>query len=828
MEEASMCSNNMRNNSLDRSFKVITLFLTGVILAGCNKPEEKPEPDPEPNTPPEPKELVITGDVSSISAFSATLSGTLNLANAMRDYKFGILVSEKEDARINEGLDLESKELSSQNKFSVTTDRLKPDTKYFFKAYLYVDGIYRYGEVKSFKTSSFEISVVTQKETDVATRTVTLHGKVSVDEEFASATDVGFRYADSEEDLTAGKDKYTKGNLGENGVFSKSLEGLKPETTYYYRACASYNNLEVFGGIRSFTTDKEETPEPQEFIITLDATQISAFTAILVGEAHPTPEMGTVVLGFILSDKADPDRNNSMDYPVTEMDKQNQFKAHIDNLLPKTHYYYKAYIQYGGLYHYGDTKTFETPEALTVTTEPASDITHESARLNGSVTILSDYISAPLITGFIYSLYPESLTEEAMNLDVPPTDFHAIVCDRNADGSFGGKTEELSPNSLYYYRAFAFYQDGFYGELGEVKTFKSLEKPGLNEVSDWSIIYDGRTDVTNSDGSVSRVEAFRFNYTGDNYFFVRTVTPTEINQSYNGDIKSFFENEANYLASRAKSQGVSVSRLTGVFDKSVKSTVYDLLIHDKYIAFMIEITDDGTATGNYTKIAIDVMEESPSSGFLRWLGQWKISDGKTSFIVDISSCEANYLYYVHGWETGSGVSVQMNGSEDWFFARYRKDDGMISFYGQDIESFYDTDFNATAYKVFAGEYIHNGISYIDVEGVDYLYDIAHSKVKDGVFTLIPESFEVWDGTTVTYNLMRYYEYVSNNQKWYHYNSSGIPVFTDQTVSMTRVNSPSAPTPFKAPATRKRLKTRGLHVHQDKGEARKGRNLIVSR
>ena len=199
----------MKKDSLDRFFKVIALLLMVVILADCNKrePYNNSEPDPEPIITPEPKEMVITGEVSSISAFSATMSGTVNLTSDMKDFKFGILVSKKEDARINEGIDLESKELSSQNSFSVTTDRLKPDTQYYFKAYLHTGGLYRYGEIKSFKTSAFELSVITQKETDVTSKTVTFNGKVTVDNEFSSATEVGFRYATSQEDLTSGKEK---------------------------------------------------------------------------------------------------------------------------------------------------------------------------------------------------------------------------------------------------------------------------------------------------------------------------------------------------------------------------------------------------------------------------------------------------------------------------------------------------------------------------------------------------------------------------------------------------------------------------------------------
>lgn len=818
-------TDDMKNYS--RIFRAFLLGILGIVLAGCNKPAEKPEPDPTPVVNPDAKETVITGDATSVSAFSATLSGTVNVTGGMQGVRFGVLVSEKEDAARDESLDLESKELGSKNQFKVTTDRLKPDTRYFFKAYLLSDGIYRYGDVKSFKTASFEISVITQKETEVSSQTVTFHGKYLVDKEFSSALEVGFRYAPSEEELTSGKDRYVKGEKGQEGVFSKTVEGLKPATTYYFRACAAYNDWEVFGEIRSFTTEGGQEPTPQEAVITLDVTEVNAFGVTLNGEAHPTTEMGGIQLGFLVSDQPEPSLGNAMDYSTQELDKEDRFKVQIDGLWPETRYYYKAYILYGGLYRYGETKSFETSAALSVTTGDATDITYATARLSGSFSILDELPSSPgVVVGFLYSIFAESLTDDLLDGDDRPSDFHAILCDQQADGSFSGTADGLTPNSTYYYRAIAIFDDQSYGAFGEVRTFKSAEKPGLQEVADWSIRYDGRTALTQSDGSVATVESFSFKYTGDNYFFVRTVTSEEINKQYNGDIKAYFEGQAGYLASQARSLQVPLSELTGVFDKSTRSTWYDLLIHDKYTAYMIEVTADGTATGRYAKSPCIVVEETPTNSFRRWLGRWRITDGSATFYVDISSCEANYLYYVNGWETGSGVSVQMNGSDDWFFARFRKEDGMIVFYGQDVASYYDSAGARSSDKVFAGGYSYNGEYCIDVEGVDNWYDIAHSEIKYDTFTLVPESFTFDDGSVVTYETMQYFEYVYSSRNWYTYNSRGIPIFTGQTVQMNGVAA-NAPMPFKAAAPRELARSRGLHVHQDRqaGRSGKGRRSI---
>lgn len=820
----------MKTDIFHRTLGSLVVLLAGALLIGCNRPEEQNIPDPVPDpVDPEPKEWVITGDASSVSAFSATLSGTVNPVGEPGTFQFGVLVSEKEDVDRDESMDLSSKELGSQNQFKVKTDRLKPETRYYFKAYVLYGGVYRYGEVKSFMTSPFDMSVITQKETDVTSRAVTFHGKVSVEKEYAASIEVGFRYATREEDLTSGKDKYTQGEKEEKDAFSKTLDGLKPATTYYYRASATLNDFEVFGEIRSFTTDEEAVPPQEEAIVTIDATDIDSFGVTLVGEAHPTSEMGEVLLGFLISEQEEPDRNNGMDYSTRELDKQNQFKVKVNQLRPETRYYYMAYILYGGIYHYGSILSFETPASLSVTTGSASDITFASAVLSGSATVLTEYPEADLRVGFVYSIFPESLSDESLDGDVLPADFHAVFCDRGADGSFSGTADGLTPNCLYYYRAFAGYDDDSYSKCGEVRTFTSLENPALQEISNWQISYDGRVNHQESDGTVYPLEAFHFKYTGDDYFFISVVTPEAVNYSYDGDIKMFFENQAGLFVSRAKNLGVSVPELSGIFDKSGTSTYFDILIHGNYSAYLIEITEDGTATGRYAKCPCIIVEESPTEGFRRWIGRWRISDGSSSLFIDVTSCEANYLYYVNGWETGSGVSTQMNSSEDWFFARYRREDGTISFYGQDIESFYDKEAGSNADKSFAGRYFVDGSPYIDVEGIDHWYDISHTVIKASSITLVPESFVLNNGTTATYESMRYFEYLYSEQLWYPYNESGVPVFTGRTVSMSGVNTSSAPHAPRAAVPRELTKTRMvLRVHQDKGAPRKAPGSPVKR
>ena len=59
-----------------------------------------------------------------------------------------------------------------------------------------------------------------------------------------------------------------------------------------------------------------------------------------------------------------------------------------------------------------------------------------------------------------------------------------------------------------------------------------VEKLVVNERSDWHVSYVAREDWVNDDGSVDRVEHFKFNYTGKGYYIVRLVRPEDFEGVY--------------------------------------------------------------------------------------------------------------------------------------------------------------------------------------------------------------------------------------------------------------------------------------------------------
>ena len=350
----------------------------------------------------------------------------------------------------------------------------------------------------------------------------------------------------------------------------------------------------------------------------------------------------------------------------------------------------------------------------------------------------------------------------------------------------------------------------------------------LTERTDWRIKYLGRADYTEEDGSVSRVEEFSFNYTGSGYFIVRAYTADDMASFYDNDIKSMIKGEVEYEVSLAENEGIEFYENTNsVFNADTKTVFFDLIIHGDYTAYLIEINKDGKPTYNYAKSVINVEEESPSEGFLQWIGSWHVTDGSVGYDIVVSSCEANYLYYVDGWETGDAVQEQMTQERDWIFARYRSQDSNLSFYGQYLMSYEEGGLqdsqgnNVWVDQMFVGTYLtassdKNGE--VDAEGAYSGYDIAHTvRQVNGQVILEPERFTFDNGFEAVYHSMRYSRFCYDEENWLHYNDTGVPTFTNHTMVMEPLPGTKASIVHRR--TKEMVKRTQPQAHVDKGASR---------
>lgn len=100
-----------------------------------------------------PKELSVTGSVTDITPFGATISGWANIDPALTvAAKFGVIVSENSNPSYSNGMQYSSYELKSDNSYQVEVEDLTPGTEYYYLSYVRIGDIYTYGDVRSFST----------------------------------------------------------------------------------------------------------------------------------------------------------------------------------------------------------------------------------------------------------------------------------------------------------------------------------------------------------------------------------------------------------------------------------------------------------------------------------------------------------------------------------------------------------------------------------------------------------------------------------------------------------------------------------------------------
>lgn len=313
----------------------------------------------------------------------------------------------------------------------------------------------------------------------------------------------------------------------------------------------------------------------------------------------------------------------------------------------------------------------------------------------------------------------------------------------------------------------------------------------VTERTDWKVEYKGRVDYKEDDGTVSRVEEFFFNYTGDNLFFLVTLSDEDYANFYDSQVKNLIDGEVKDLNTRAQNEGKQVSEMDNVYTKRIKTLYADIMIHGWYNAFLVELDRNGKATYNYCRADMEVKEEAASPDYLGWLGTWNVSDGYVGYDIQVTAIENNYLYRVDGWETGPAAgSTQMNQDDDWIEARL-VNDGTLSFFIQFIASYENYESLGNVDYMFVGTYVEStGEKVDDWEG----WEVAWAE-NDGngktVLCAANTEYEV-DGKVYKphFNGMRYSLYSYKDESWHHFHDA-VPTFLEQKnwqMSMTRTKA----------------------------------------
>ena len=314
----------------------------------------------------------------------------------------------------------------------------------------------------------------------------------------------------------------------------------------------------------------------------------------------------------------------------------------------------------------------------------------------------------------------------------------------------------------------------------------------VTERTDWSVIYRGRNNVED----LGVVEEFQFNYTGNNYFILRTVTEADFINFYDGNVKTLIDEEVAATLQSAKNQDVSFKDLNEVFNKTIKTFYSGIMLHDTYTAYLIEMDANGKATYNYAKAQMIVQQEEASEAYSAWLGVWTVSNGLLGYELEVSAIENNYFYRVDGWEAGQAAgTIQMNQDDDWIETRLM-DDGTMSFFIQFIAKYenYKDENNVnlgTVDYMFVGTYLSSDGEHVDdYEGWEVAW--AENKSGDAVIYGGKSELELDGGIiwTPPFRSMRYALYGYNADMWSFFHDS-VPLLDDEAHPMVMYRTKAA-------------------------------------
>lgn len=328
------------------------------------------------------------------------------------------------------------------------------------------------------------------------------------------------------------------------------------ETTLTDTDYTDFNRVYIFGGydywvdqmfIRKYVDpepshgswgSEEEAPPPT--VSTQDASDITTDSATLNGSVDAINDDEIVERGFEWGTESG---NYTDSWTETGSFGAESFSHQITNLSPNTTYYYRAKAKNSlGEWGYGEEKSFTTPAPPTVTTESASDVTHNSAKLNGSVTAIND--SEIVERGFEWGtesgVYDNEWTETGSF----------------GTGSFSHDLSGLNPETTYYYRAKAKNNDGVWGYGDEVSfTTSSAPPPTVStkdatNISASSATLNGSVDAINDTEITER--GFEWGTEPGNYPNSWTETGSFGTGDFSHVLNSLSPNTTYYYRAKAK------------------------------------------------------------------------------------------------------------------------------------------------------------------------------------------------------------------------------------------------------------------------------------
>ena len=375
--------------------------------------------------------------------------------------------------------------------FSVTVSNLREDTLYYFRACGENNDDEDQGDIRTFRTddddnggfnpgNDDDVEVDTNSATSVDEDSARLNGEV----EEGDDVDVFFALSrDDDPSCSNFSDRVNvSGDRDEGDDFSVTVNNLREDTRYFFRACGENNDDEDEGPVRSFTTDDDDggffggNGDDDIEVDTFSATNIEDDSARLRGELE---EGDDAEVWFVIASEfgSSPScSNNSQRVDVDgEFESGDDFFVTVTGLDDDTDYFFRACAEDDNGESDGPIRDFETDggngDDAEVTTLTPTSVTDDSARLNGRLDEGDDL-------EVFFAVSRTDTTPSCSNSSQVED-----VAGRFDDGeSFSQTITNLRENSTYYYRACAEDEDGE-DVFGAIRTFVTGDDGGSTVVS---------------------------------------------------------------------------------------------------------------------------------------------------------------------------------------------------------------------------------------------------------------------------------------------------------------------------------------------------------
>jgi hypothetical protein len=223
------------------------------------------------------------------------------------------------------------------------------------------------------------------------------------------------------------------------GIFTSNITTLTAGTIYHVRAYATNSAGTAYGADLMFTTNEIIIIVPT--VTTTSITNITTTTA--TGGGNVTSDGGGSVTakGVCWNTSTNPTISNSKTIDGTGT---GSFTSNITSLTPNTLYYVRAYATNSAGTAYGNQASFTTSQVITTPTLGTLSITNiTTTTATGNSSVSSDGNASVTDRGVCWSTTTN------------PTIANSHTSDGTGTGNFTSSLTSLTPNTLYYARAYA-------------------------------------------------------------------------------------------------------------------------------------------------------------------------------------------------------------------------------------------------------------------------------------------------------------------------------------------------------------------------------------